>query len=178
MFLEKEEIKFAVVYTIKQYKAPIRMSRIYEILTWDKEVMEYFELSEALMELSEDGYIIEKYYRNEESFSLSEKGEDAYIYFKSRIPASVKDRINSAIGEIKYTELMDPNAVRAEVVLAAREQYMARCCILDGKVPMLEISLNMGTKPQAENAAEYFKENADEIYKQILKLFVPEIKPE
>ena len=73
---------------------------------------------------------------------------------------------------------MDPNAVRAEVVLAAREQYMARCCILDGKVPMLEISLNMGTKPQAENAAEYFKENADEIYKQILKLFVPEIKPE
>ena len=178
MFLEKEEIKFAVVYTIKQYKAPISMSRIYEILTWDKEVMEYFELSEALMELSEDGYIIEKYYRNEESFALSEKGEDAYIYFKSRIPGSVKDRIDSAIGEIKYTELMDPNAVRAEVVLAAREQYMARCCILDGKVPMLEISLNMGTKPQAENAAEYFKENADEIYKQILKLFVPEIKPE
>ncbi len=176
MFLEKEEIKFAVVYTIWQYKAPISMSRIYEILTWDKEVMEYFELSEALMELLEDEYILKKYYRNEEAFCLSENGEDAYLYFKSRIPTSIKNRIDSAIGEIKYAELADPNAIRAEVVLAAKEQYTARCCILDGKVPMLELSLNMGTKPQAEDAAEYFKENADEIYKKILELFVPEMK--
>ncbi len=173
MYLEKEEIKFAVVYTIKQYKAPISMSKIYEILTWEKEVMEYFELSEALMELSEDKYIYDKYYRNEESFCLTEKGEDAYLYFKSRIPQSIRDRIDSAIGEIKYTELADPNAVRSEVILAAEEQYMARCSILDGKVPMLELSLNMGTKPQAQDAAKYFKENADEIYKGILNLFFP-----
>ena len=178
MYLEKEEIKFAVVYTIKQYKAPLSMSRIYEILTWDKEVMEYFDLSEALLELSEDDYIYKKYYRNEESFCLTDKGKDAYLYFKSRVPYSIRARIDSAIGTIKYDELADPNAVTAEAVLAAREQYMARCCIIDDKIPMLELSLNVGTREQAKRTAEYIKKNADRIYKEILKLCLPEVNKE
>ena len=85
MYLDKEEIKFAVLYTIKQYKAPISMSRIYEILTWEKGVMDYFDLSEALMELTEDGYILNKYYRNEEAYSLTEMGADTHNFFKDRV---------------------------------------------------------------------------------------------
>ena len=48
MYLEKEEMKFAALYTVKQYKAPLSMSRIYEILTWDGQVMEYFDLAAVL----------------------------------------------------------------------------------------------------------------------------------
>lgn len=175
MYLEKEEMKFAVLYTVKQYKAPISMSRIYEILTWDKEVMEYFDLSESLMELLEDEYIHKKFYRDEESFCLTQKGIDANVYFTKRVPYSIRRRIDDAIGGIRYSELADPNAVRAEVFTAAEGQYTARCCILDNNSPILELSLNLGTKVQAEDTAEYFKKNADEIYKGILKLCVPEL---
>ena len=42
MYLEKEEMKFSVVYAIKQYKAPINMDLTYRIFTWDKEIMQYF----------------------------------------------------------------------------------------------------------------------------------------
>lgn len=175
MYLEKEEMKFAVLYTIKQYKAPLNMSRIYEILTWDKQVMEYFELSESLMELLEDKYIYEKFYRNEEAYCLSETGEKACIYFKNRIPSSIRTRIDDAIGKFRYDELSDPNAIKAEVILAAEEQYAARCTVCDEKVPMLELTLNMGTKPQAEEVAVYFKDNARSIYEEILKLCVPEL---
>lgn len=178
MYLEKEEIKFAVLYTVRQYKAPISMSRIYEILTWDKQVMEYFDLSEALMELLEDEYILKKYYRNEESFCLTQKGFDTYIFFADRIPFSIRKRIDDAIGEIKYTELADPNAVIAEVFPTATEQYTTRCVIVDEKIPVLELSLNLGNRAQAEDTAEYFRLNADKIYKEILKLCVPEPKKE
>ena len=170
MYLEKEEMKFAAVYAIKQYKAPIAVSRIYEIFTWDKEIMEYFDLSGVLAELMEDKYIYEKYYR--ESLCLTERGEEAYTFFKNRIPYSIRERIDSAIGRIKYDEIADPNAVKAEVVLAAEEQYMAKCSINENKVPILELSLNMGKRSQAKKVAEYFKKNADRIYEEILKLCV------
>ena len=62
MYLDKEEKKFAVLYAVKQFKAPISMSLTYEIFTWDKEIMEYFDLSEALAELLEGGYIQQKFY--------------------------------------------------------------------------------------------------------------------
>ena len=164
MYLEKEEMKFAVLYAVKQYKAPISMSLTYEIFTWDKEIMEYFDLSEVLAELLE------------QAFCLTESGEAAYLYFKGRIPYSRRERIDEAIGKAKYDEIVDPNAVKAEVVLAAEEQYMARCSILEDKVPMMELSINMGKKIHAERVAEYFKKNSKRIYEEILKLCVEDIK--
>jgi len=170
MYLEKEEMKFAAVYAIRQYKAPIAESRLYEIFTWDKEIMEYFDLSASLAELLEDGYIIKKFYRTEEALCLSDKGDEAFLFFKERVPYSIRARIDSAIGRIKYDELADPNAIRGEVVLAAEEQYMAKCSIIENKVPVLELSLTMGKKVQAQKVADYFKKNADRIYEEILKI--------
>ncbi len=170
MYLEKEEMKFAVLYAIRQHKAPVQESRLYEIFTWDKDIMEYFDLSEALAELLEDGYIIKKFYLNEECLTLSESGGAAHIYFQDRIPYSIRQRIDSAIGRIKYDELADPNAISAEVVFAAEEQYMAKCSISENRVPILELSLNMGKRSNAQRVANYFKKNADKIYEEILKI--------
>lgn len=170
MYLEKEEMKFAAVYAIRQYKAPMSESRLYEIFTWDKDIMEYFDLSGVLAELLEDEYIFKKFYRNEEALCLTEKGESAHLFFKERVPYSIRERIDSAIGKIKYDELADPNAIRAEVILAAEEQYMAKCSINENKVPIMELSLNMGKRIHAQKVADYFKNNADRIYEEILRL--------
>ena len=45
MFLERDEMKFAVLYTLKRYVEPASMGQLTEILTWEKEVMGYFELA-------------------------------------------------------------------------------------------------------------------------------------
>jgi len=176
MYLDKEEIKFATLYTIKQYKAPLSMSRIYEILTWDKKVMDYFDLSEALMELIEDGYVLKKYYRNEEAFSLTEKGADTHEFFKDRIPYSIRLKIDEAIGKLRFDEVADPNAVSAEVLPLNNSQYAVRFSILDDKNVMLEMSLNMGTKLQAEDTAKYLRDNAKAVYEGIIGLCVPDNK--
>ncbi len=170
MFLEKEEMKFAVLFAIKQFKAPISESLVYEIFTWDKDIMDYFDLSGALSELLEDGYVCKKFYRNEEALSLTEKGEAACGYFKERVPFSIRERIVEAIGRIKYDELVDPNIVLTDVVFVTDEQYMAKCSIMEDKVPMLELGINMGKRHQAERVAEYFKKNSKKIYDEILKL--------
>ncbi len=174
MYLNQEEMKFAAVYAVKQYKAPISVSLIYEIFTWDKEIMEYFDLAAVLDELLEDGYILKKYYRNEEALCLSETGEAAYLYFKSRIPYSVRERIDAAIGRVKYDELVDPNAARADVVFVADEQYMAKCSLIEDKIPLMELSINMGDRVHAQRVANYFKKNSRKIYEEILKICTDE----
>ncbi len=170
MYLEKEEMKFAALYAIKQYKAPMQENRLYEIFTWDKEIMEYFDLSEVLFELSEDKYVSTKFYRNEEALCLTERGEEAFSFFKKRVPASIRERIDAAIGEIKYSELSDPNIIRSEIVPVADEQFMSRLSISENKHPVLELSINMGKRTQAQKVADYLKDNADRIYKEILKI--------
>ena len=170
MYLEKEEMKFAALYAIRQFKVPMQEHILYEIFTWDKAIMEYFDLSGVLMELLEDKYITKKFYRNEEALALTDSGEAAYLYFKNRVPYSIRERVDSAIGRLKYDQLADPSMVSAEVMPAAEEQYMAKCSITEDRVPLMELSLTMGRKFQAQKVADYFKEHAQEIYEGILKL--------
>ena len=57
MFLENDEMKFAILYTLNVYKYPLSIERFAELLTWDEEVMSYFDLTILLSELIEDEFI-------------------------------------------------------------------------------------------------------------------------
>ena len=52
--------------------------------------------------------------------------------------------------------------------------YGAKCTIVEGRATMLDMVINMGTKAQAQRVADYFKENADEIYAAIIDACVPD----
>ncbi len=174
MYLEKEEMKFIVLYVLKKYKAPINSDTFYEILTWDKEIMGFFDAAETLSELVSDNYIAKTFYKNESCYALTDDGDRAIELFAERFPKSVQNRIDAAIGKMKYDALSDPDAVYAEVFPATHKDFTAHLTYYREHIPMLEIRLNAGSKAQAESVAKYFKENSDEIYKEILKICIPE----
>ncbi len=174
MYLEKEEMKFIVLYVLKQYKAPINSETFYEILTWDKEIMGFFDAAEKLSELVADNYIERTFYKNESCYALTEDGSRAIELFAERFPKSIKKRIDTAIGKIKYDALSDPNAVYAEVFPANHKDFEAHLSLYQNQTPMLELWLNAGSKEQAEAIAKHFRENGDRVYQGILKLFSKE----
>lgn len=175
MYLEKAEEKFAVLFTVKTYETPIDITRLYEIMTWEKQVMEYFELSEILFELSEDGYIEKKFHRNEEAYILTEKGKEACSLFSDRVPPSVKERIKDAIGKIKYEDILSPDYVKAEVFPSGENGCDLRLSIGEDGKNLIEMTVNFGSSElSASLAADNFKKNGRQIYGEILKLLLPE----
>ena len=175
MYLEKAEEKFAVLYTVKIFETPIDITRLFEIMTWEKQVMEYFELSEILFELLEDGYIEKKFYRNKEAYVLTEKGAEACSLFSDRVPPSVKERIKDAIGKIKYDDIISPDFVKAEVFPSGNNGCDLRCSIGEGGRIQLEMTVGFGNSElSASVAAENFKKNGHKIYGEIIKLLLEE----
>ena len=174
MFLEHDEMKFAILYTLKRYVEPISEPELNEILTWEKQVMGYFDLSLMLNELIEDGYVLRKHYRDEPSVCLTPMGEDTTAFFYERVPASIRRRIDEAVGARKFDEQADPNAVKTEIIPVAQHQYMASLQMLDANLPMLEIQIYAGTRADAENAAKRLQEQASEIYGDLLKRITSE----
>ena len=108
--MEHDEMKFSILYTLDKYVEPITMTELCDILTWEKQVMNYFDLALMLNELIEDGFVQSKFYRDEHAFSLTEKGTETNSFFFERIPPSVRRRIDSVISERKYDEQYNPNA--------------------------------------------------------------------
>ena len=169
MFLERDEMKFAILYTLKRYVEPVNMPDLCEILTWDKEVMGYFDLAVMLNELIEDGYVETKYYRNDQSFYLSPKGEDTNDFFFERVPKSIRRRIDEAVGAIKFADQADPNAVKTEILPVAPYPYMASLQMLDASTPLLELQVFAGSRAEAEKAAKALKKHAADIYSDVIR---------
>ena len=174
MFLEHDEMKFAILYTIEKNAEPITMTELCDILTWEKQVMNYFDLALMLNELIEDGFVDSKFYRDERSFLLSERGAETNSFFFERVPQSIRNRIDSEISERKFEEQINPNAVTTEVIPVAAHQYMACLNMLDANVPMLELKIYAGSRADAERAAKKLAEQSEEIYKEIVDKIMPE----
>lgn len=170
MYLEKDEMKFAILYTLEKNVEPMSMSLLCEVLTWDKNVMGYFELAEMLAELIEDNYAERVNYRGEEAFRLTGKGKDTNEFFSRRVPASIRDRINDAVSGMKYETQTNPNAVVCEILPAASGRYMASMQILDLGSPIMELRLETGGRVDAERMIASMKKKAEEIYAQTLKI--------
>ncbi len=168
MFLEHDEMKFAILYTLEKNIEPISMPSLCDILTWEKQVMNYFDLALMLNELIEDGFVESKFYRDERAFTLSERGKETNMFFFERVPKSIRDRIDSAISEIKFEEQVNPNAVTTEIIPVAPHQYMAAINMLDANLPLLELKIYAGSRADAENASKVLSKEADEIYKMIV----------
>lgn len=173
MYLEKEEVKFIILYVLKKYEAPITADTLYGIVSWDKAVMNFFDAAEAVAELFEVKYIEEKFYRGEKCYALTTDGMRAIEIFGEKFPKSIQNRIDKTIDEMRYDELSDPNAALCEVLPVNHTSYAARFTYLQKHTPMLELSLNAGDKRQAEAVLEYMKEHKDEIYGKILEICMP-----
>lgn len=169
MFLEHDEMKFAILYTLKRHVEPMNMPDLSEVLTWEKEVMGYFDLAVMLNELIEDGYVESRYYRNDQCFSLTEKGADTNAFFFERVPKSIRRRIEEAVGAMKFAEQADPNAVKTEILPVAPYQYMASLQMLDANEPLLELRIFAGSRAEAEKAAGILKKQSAEIYQDLVR---------
>lgn len=174
MFLENDEMKFISLYALKRYQAPITSETFYEILTWDKEIMGFFDAASAMDELLSGGYVEKTFYRNKECYSLSKDGEKTLELFGEKFPKSIQNRIDDAIGKMRYDKLSAPNASYAEVVPVNHTDYAARLTYLENHTPMLELSLNAGSRKNAERISKHLEEHAKEIYEKVLDMCVPE----
>lgn len=167
MFLKKDEMKFAILYTLKVYGHPLSLEKLSELLTWDEEVMSYFDLTILLSELIEDEFIERLYYLNAECVELTQKGSEANEFFFKRIPTSIRERLKGFADRDCFDEKTNPNATLSDIIPIAHNRYMASLTMLDGGTPILELKLDVGHRSEASRVSKILKKNADQIYKYL-----------
>ena len=173
-FLENEEIKFVILYTIWRYETPIPFEEINVILTWENQILDYFTLAEKFGELCGDEFVMKSFTENREKYALTARGIEAVEFFSNRIPPSIKRMIDASIGSIKYDSLVSPPTIASEVVpVTSAGQFSVRNSIIDDGVTLLNMEMFVGDRDVAVNISKHFKANATEIYQSILRLSNP-----
>ena len=164
----KSEIKLLVCYLLKSIKAPIAKQHINEIMQ-EYGLANYFEVNQALSELSSTGSITVSSSGSDEIFSITQLGAKATETLESTLPISVREKVvNAAIHLLTMVRREKENRVDIQ---KSDDGYYVTCHISDSDSDLMAVKIYVADNLQAEMVRQQFLNDPAGIYNKIISLF-------
>lgn len=164
MIHDEIDMKLLILYVMKRLPGPIDKESLFDICICDNGV-EYFEYSDYLHELVENGHIEETEY---DEYIITEKGIRNGETLETSLPKSVRIAAEKALAPVAV-ELR-----RRELIHATRTSdssgVTVHLSLSDGDVELVNLSLYCGDDSRANAICRSFRKNAERQYGEILAL--------
>lgn len=160
------ESKLIIMYMLNKVNLPTSLSYIQEFaLTY--EYMDYFSLSNYLVELTESEYIVKNVDHNKTTYTISQKGYKTLSLFENLIPSYIKENIDEYVN-------LNKNQIKKELDIVANftekdNEYNVKCSVYENNAPLMEINLKVGSKRYANTICDNWKKNASKHYLNFMK---------
>ncbi|MEG1863066.1 MAG: DUF4364 family protein [Oscillospiraceae bacterium] len=159
---DRTEIKILLCYLLSSLKFPITSDQLTESIS-GQELVNYFELQDALHHLVSQNLILEE----NGFYSILPQGEEIACQLEKSLPFSVKERAyNAAVQLLQYESLKKEN--RYEISPLEGGGYLLKCSISDGDFPLFSIELYMPDEKLAKISGEQFILKGQDIFKCVL----------
>ena len=160
---DRFEVKILVCYLLDQVKLPLSAQMISDILL-NRGLVNYFELSAALAELLQNGYINPISVENKpEQYSLSAKGEQMLQTLGHSIPLSVREKALDSANELLLRKRREE---QNKVTIAQVEDgYTITLQMLDFGSDLMTLKLFVPDRERAEQIKQRFFDDPVHVYK-------------
>lgn len=160
---EKLDIKILILFILRRLPGCVSRETLQDLVQCDGGIG-YFDFSDCLSELTENGLVIE----NEDGYAISEKGAYNGEQVESSLPYSVRK---------KAEKLLSPEAERLRrlAMLTAKHEIDDGQCkvtlaMSDGKGEIINMNFLCSGEEQAKRIERNFKHNAEKIYGDIVAM--------
>ncbi len=171
------ENKLLLLYLIDKMEVPLTQSKISQFAL-EENYINYFSLQQFLADMVEVGYLEKSIVDNTTYYSVTDQGVVALDYFKKRIPANVRNKIN------KYVEINKKSVKRDYEVIANyfyeqnNNEYTVKCGIYEDETTLLELILSVVSRDEAKLICKNWRKNVNDLYGDILKKLTGEVNDE
>lgn len=168
------EAKLIILYAIKKLKKSPSYQTLSAIITPAADI-NYFDMDGYIKELGRLDSVVEYQVEGETVFSLAKAGEEMCEFFASRIPASIREKIDNTAYEIN-NDRSDENKTYADYLPINEHEYRVKCGILENNMKVLDFEMYAGPKERAKKVCEYFKEYTSEFYQSLMNMIEENMK--
>ena len=164
------ESKVLILYIINKVGKAISSDALLNLVLSVTD-MNYFYFQQFLSDLLENGYII-NYYKDEHSFyDITVFGKETLDITLDILPGIIKLRVDSNFkNELENFE--NKQSIVTEYEPQDENSFMVSCKIVENNDTIFEIKTFAGSREQAQDICDTWKEKANSLYPQILKLLI------
>lgn len=164
------ESKILILYILNKIGKPVTNEELLKVVTSLTD-MNYFYFQQLLLDLVNSKYVL--YYSNgdEMVYSVTPEGKETLRLTIDIIPGIRKLRIDSNLKE-NIDQVEEEISITADFIPQNENEYSVKCKVVENSITMFEIIAYAGSREQAKHIADNWKENATEIYPQILDLLM------
>lgn len=159
--------KLIILYMLEKVDFPLTNGQISEFIL-DKGYTNYFTLQQAISEMAESNLVREEQSHNRTLYHLTEEGEETIQFFKNKISQPIQDDIDEFIKE-KHYELKNEVSVKADYYLNLNHEYSVRCQVIENGSDLIDLTLTVPTKQEAETITNNWNRKNQEIYASIMQ---------
>ena len=162
------ENKVLILYSIKSIRRKLTKNDLFNLLSSINNI-NYFYYSDILSDLI-SSKLIETYTQDERTFlELTQKGENSLELTVDVLPGLLKLKADNII-EKELNQLAEEQSVTAEYIPENETNYTVKCKIVENNKIIFELKTFAGSNEHAKKIADNWKNNANNIYPQILNL--------
>lgn len=160
------ENKILILYILNKIGKPISNDALLNVVLAVTD-MNYFYFQQFLLDLLENGYII-NYHKDDQSFyDITEFGKETLELTKNILPGIIKLRVDSNF-KTEMETFENEHSVIAEYTPKSENYFIVHCKIIDHNDTIFEVKTFAGSREQAKEIVDNWKNNAEVLYPEIL----------
>ena len=161
------ENKVLILYILSKLNEPVTNDNLLQFVISVVD-MNYFYFQQFLLDLLEKNYIIcFSQDDGKQVYQITDIGKEALSLTDDILPGIIKLKVDTSFGK-EMKEIKEEEAITAEYVPIGNDNYTVTCKINENNNCIFEVSVFAGSREEAKNIVDNWKENAYRIYPEIL----------
>lgn len=163
--------KVTILYMLNRADFPLSNTQFVDFFL-EHNYTDYFQVQNALQDLLDSELIISKHTHSNLQYFLTDKGRESLDFFQSKI----SDGIVTDVADFFQTHdiaIRRAASITSDYFPAANGAYQVRCqATADGK-PVIDLTLTVPGRTQAQTVCANWNRDAEEIYTYLLEQLIP-----
>lgn len=162
------ENKVLILYIIDKVGKPISGDSLLNLVLKSTD-MNYFYFQQFLLDLLEKKYITNINKDNSILYDITDSGRETLKLTQDIVPGILKLKVDSNFKD-ELDTFENEHSIIAEYIPTSENDYTVDCKIIDNNDTIFELKTFAGSREQAKQIADTWKNNADKMYPKIMNI--------
>lgn len=162
--------KMTILAMLDQVDFPLSNTQISNFFL-EQDYTDYFTVQQILSGLLDSELIRAESSHSNTQYYITSAGQDTLKFFGDKISPAIQNDIKAYFEKNKM-DLKNENAVVADFYRSTASGYNVRCQLKEKEISMIDLTIHVRTKAQAEAVCRNWKEQNMDIYTYLMDMLI------